>query len=73
MFSKNDQLLLRSIFDFENKVQKLEELNSKINDKNFWDNPQQAQKISIEASTIEKLIASLNNLEKDLNNECRHV
>ena len=59
-------LLPRSIFDFENKVQKLEELNSKINDKNFWDNPQQAQKISIEASTIEKLIASLNNLEKDL-------
>ncbi|MFL2690549.1 MAG: peptide chain release factor 2 [Candidatus Actinomarina sp.] len=54
------------MFDFENKVQKLEELNSKINDKNFWDNPQQAQKISIEASTIEKLIASLNNLEKDL-------
>ena len=66
MFLKNDQLLLRSIFDFENKLQKLEELNSEINDKNFWDNPQQAQKISIEASTIEKLIASLNNLEKDL-------
>ena len=32
----------------------------------FWDNPQQAQVISIEASTIEKLISSLNDLEKDL-------
>ncbi len=59
-------LQLRSIFDFGNKAKKLEELNSIINNKNFWDNPQQAQKISIEASTLEKLISSLNDLEKDL-------
>jgi len=59
-------LLPRSIFDFENKVKKLKDLNIEINDKNFWNNPQHAQKVSIEASTIEKLISSLENLETNL-------
>jgi len=59
-------LLLRSIFDFENKVKKLKDLNIEINQKNFWNNPQHAQKISIEASTIEKLVSSLEDLEANL-------
>ena len=59
-------LLPRSIFDFENKVKKLKDLNIEINDKNFWNDPQHAQKVSIEASTIEKLISSLENLEANL-------
>ncbi|MBR9877410.1 peptide chain release factor 2 [bacterium] len=56
----------RSIFDFENKKKKLDQLNLEINKKGFWDNPQYAQKVSIEASTIEKLITSLSSLENDL-------
>ena len=59
-------LLPRSIFDFENKVKKLKDLNIEINDKNFWNDPQHAQKVSIEASKIEKLISSLENLETNL-------
>jgi len=59
-------LLPRSIFDFENKVKKLKDLNIEINDKNFWNDPQHAQKVSIEASTIEKLISSLEILETNL-------
>ena len=59
-------LLPRSIFDFENKIKKLKDLNVEINQKDFWNNPQHAQKISIEASTIEKLISSLENLETNL-------
>ena len=59
-------LLPRSIFDFENKVKKLKDLNIEINDKDFWNDPQHAQKVSIEASTIEKLISSLENLETSL-------
>jgi len=62
----NGLLLPRSIFDFENKVKKLKDLNIEINDKDFWNNPQRAQKVSIEASTIEKLISSLVNLETNL-------
>ena len=56
----------RGIFDFENKKKKLDQLNLEINKKGFWDNPQYAQKVSIEASTIEKLIISLSSLENDL-------
>ncbi len=59
-------LQLRSIFDFENKKKKLEKLNIEINDKDFWNNTQNAQKVSIEASTIEKLILSLKDLETNL-------
>ena len=59
-------LLPRSIFDFENKVKKLKDLNIEINDKDFWNNPLRAQKVSIEASTIEKLISSLENLETNI-------
>ena len=44
----------------------MNELNAQINDKNFWDNPQLAQKVSIEASEIEKLTSSLSDLEKDI-------
>jgi len=62
----NGLLLPRSIFDFENKVKKLKDLNIEINDKDFWNNPLRAQKVSIEASTIEKLISSLENLETNL-------
>ena len=58
--------LPRSIFDFENKVKKLKDLNIEINNKDFWNNPQHAKKVSIEASTIEKLISSLENLETNL-------
>ena len=61
-----DWFLRRSIFDFENKKKKLDQLNLQINKKGFWDNPQYAQKVSIEASTIEKLITSLSSLENDL-------
>ena len=58
--------LPRSIFDFENKAKKLKDLNIEINDKDFWNNPQRAQKVSIEASSIEKLISSLEDLETNL-------
>ena len=61
-----DWFLRRSIFDFENKTKKLDQLNLEINKKGFWDNPQYAQKVSIEASTTEKLISSLINLENEL-------
>ena len=61
-----DWFLQRGIFDFENKKKKLDQLNLEINKKGFWDNPQYAQKVSIEASTIEKLITSLSSLENDL-------
>lgn len=60
-------LLLRSIFDFDSKLKKLEELNSLISDKDFWSNNNDAKTITKEASSIEKIIALLKNLENELN------
>jgi len=44
----------------------LEKLNKLISDENFWKNNKQAKNITKEASTVEKVINSLNNLEKEL-------
>ena len=60
-------LLLRSIFDFDSKLKKLEELNSLISDKDFWSNNNDAKTITKEASSIEKIITLLMNLENELN------
>ena len=61
-----DSSLQRSIFDIPNKTTQLTELNQQISDKNFWNDPNKAQKISKEASEIEKLVSSFTKLEKDL-------
>jgi len=60
-------LLLRSIFDFDSKLKKLDELNSLISDKDFWSNNNDAKTITKEASSIEKVITLLKNLEIELN------
>ena len=44
----------------------MEKLNKLISDENFWKNNKQAKNITKEASTVEKVINSLNNLEKEL-------
>ena len=62
-----DLLQLRSIFDFDSKTKKLNELNSLISDKDFWSNNKDAKTITKEASSIEKVITLLNKLENDLN------
>ena len=59
--------LLRSIFDFNSKKKKLEELNLLISDKNFWSSNNEAKSITKEASSIEKVITLLTNLEVELN------
>ena len=62
-----DSLQLRSIFDFDSKTKKLNELNSLISDKDFWSSNKDAKTITKEASSIEKVISLLNKLENDLN------
>ncbi len=63
----NDLLQLRSIFDFDSKTKKLNDLNSLISDKDFWSSNKDAKNITKEASSIEKVISLLNKLENDLN------
>ncbi len=62
-----DLLLLRSIFDFNSKIKKLEELNSLISDKDFWSSNNDPKTVTKEASSIEKVITLLDSLENELN------
>ena len=62
-----DLLLLRSIFDFNSKIKKLEELNSLISDKDFWSINNDPKTVTKEASSIEKVITLLDSLETELN------
>ena len=60
-------LLPRSIFDFDSKSKKLEELNSLISEKNFWTTNSEAKTITKEASSLEKTITLLKSLENESN------
>ena len=60
-------LLVRSIFDFNSKIKKLEELNSLISDKDFWSINNDPKTVTKEASSIEKVITLLDSLETELN------
>ena len=60
-------LLPRSIFDFDSKSKKLEELNSLISEKNFWTTNIQAKTITKEAASLEKTITLLKSLENESN------
>ncbi|MGA1478942.1 MAG: peptide chain release factor 2 [Candidatus Actinomarina sp.] len=55
------------MFDFENKKNQLIDLKKDINSPGFWNNANYAQKVSIQASELDKIIVSLTGLETDLN------
>lgn len=55
------------IFDFENKLQKLEEVNGLLEDPKVWDNADKAQKLGKEKRELELVVQSLQSLEANLN------
>jgi peptide chain release factor 2 len=59
--------LLRSIFDLDTKEKKLIQLNEQMSGADFWSNNSQAQTISKEASSYEKILNLLHTLENELN------
>lgn len=58
------------IFDFENKFQKLEEVNGLLEDPKVWDNAEKAQKLGKEKRELELVVHSLQSLEASLNDSC---
>jgi peptide chain release factor 2 len=54
------------IFDFENKSQKLEEVNGLLEDPKIWDNVKKAQELGKEKRSLELIVHSLQNLEAGL-------
>ena len=51
------------IFDFENKAQKLEEVNGLLEDPKVWDNASSAQKLGKEKRSLELVVHNLQSLE----------
>jgi peptide chain release factor 2 len=54
------------IFDFENKAQKLEEVNGLLEDPKVWDNAENAQKLGKEKRSLELVVNNLQSLESGL-------
>lgn len=55
------------IFDFENKSQRLEEVNGLLEDPNVWNDAEKAQKLGKEKRSLETVVTSLQGLESGLN------
>ena len=51
------------IFDFDNKAQKLEEVNGLLEDPKIWDNAENAQKLGKEKRVLELVVLNLQTLE----------
>lgn len=58
--------LFGGIFDFENKEQKLEEVNGLMEDPKIWDNAEKAQKLGKEKRSLELIVHNLQSLESNL-------
>lgn len=57
---------LGGIFDFENKSQKLEEVNGLLEDPNVWNNPEKAQKLGKEKRDLSLVVENLTQLESGI-------
>ena len=55
------------IFDFENKQQRLEEVDLELADPNVWDDQDRAQTLNKERSQLEAIVAVLTTLAENLN------
>lgn len=60
--------MLRSVFDYSNKKLELDSLNLEMNSNvNFWENVENAQKVTKRVSFLDRLLKSLDNLSRDYN------
>ncbi|MDH5186267.1 MAG: peptide chain release factor 2 [candidate division WOR-3 bacterium] len=57
---------LRSFFDLAKKIARLNSLEKKTQEPNFWQNPAQAKQILAEINNLKSLLESVDSLEKDL-------
>ncbi|MGP0105497.1 peptide chain release factor 2 [Rhodoblastus sp.] len=58
--------LLRRHLDVENSTRRLAELNAKSEEPNFWDDPENAQKLMRERTELEDRLGSMGKMERDL-------
>ncbi|WP_374545938.1 peptide chain release factor 2 [Rhodoblastus sp.] len=58
--------LLRRHLDVESSTRRLAELNAKSEEQNFWDDPENAQKLMRERTDLEERLGSVERLEREL-------
>jgi peptide chain release factor 2 len=64
--SKSVPLRCGGIFDYDAKRERLEEVNRELEDPSVWSNPERAQNLGRERSELEAIVATLNRVEKSL-------
>ncbi|MBM6551581.1 peptide chain release factor 2 [Marinomonas ostreistagni] len=55
--------VLRGYLDYESKKERLEEVSRELEDPNVWNDPDYAQKLGKERSTLEGVVSTIDNLE----------
>ena len=58
---------LGGIFDFDQRKEELEEVNRELEQPGIWDDPENAQKLGQERSRLEKIVVTIEELDKALN------
>ena len=54
------------IFDYANKVERLEEVEHELSQGDVWENPERAQELGKERSALEAVVKTINNLDNGL-------
>lgn len=58
--------VLRGIFDFDAKVERLEEVNAELEQPDVWNDPDKAQALGKERVSLEQVVNTIKNLEQGL-------
>lgn len=59
--------LLRGFFDYDHKVERLEEVTRELESPDIWNNPEQAQQLGRERSQLDKVVSGIRDLASALN------
>jgi len=54
-------------FDYDEKKDRLEEVDLRLEDPDLWNNPEEAQGLGQERTRLEQVVAGLDDIERDLN------
>lgn len=60
-------MIFGGIFDFENKVLRLEEVNRELEDPSVWEDQDKAQKLGKERAELEETVTSIQSLSQEIN------
>lgn len=53
--------MLRGIFDFDTKVERLEEVNAELEQPDIWNEPEKAQSLGKERANLELVVNTIKN------------